>query len=148
MLTNANSIHKIEAIQQRFLRFVLNHYKSSYEDLLNKSGKPTVNLRKTRSLCIELYKTINNFKSRIHENLFKVRKTNRAQTEQYKLNLETPKSNQDSFGTKSLRIQGRRVWIALPFHIKSKENLQAFKYAIKFWDGSKCSCNICFNSNI
>ena len=67
--------------------------------------------------------------------MFKVRKTNRAQTEQYKLNLETPKSNQDSFGTKSLRIQGRRVWIALPFHIKSKENLQAFKYAIKFWDG-------------
>ena len=60
MLTNANSIHKIEAIQQRFLRFVLNHYKSSYEDLLNKSGKPTMNLRKTRSLCIELYKTINN----------------------------------------------------------------------------------------
>ena len=66
------------------------------------------------------------------KNLLKVRKTNRAQREQYKLNLEIPKSSQVSFGTKSVLIQGPRVWNALPFHIKSKENLQAFKYVIKF----------------
>ena len=82
------------------------------------------------------------------KNLFKVRKANRVQREQYKLNLEIPKCNQVSFGTKSLHMQGPRVWNALPFHIKYKEHLQAFKYVIKFWDGSKCSCNICFNSNI
>ena len=82
------------------------------------------------------------------KNLFKVRQTHRAQREQYKLYLEIPKSNQVSFGTKSLRIQGPRVCNALPFHIKFKENVQAFKYEIKFWNGSKCSCNICFNSNI
>ena len=82
------------------------------------------------------------------KNLFKVRKTNRAQREQYKLNLEIPKSNQVSFGPKSLRIQGPRVWNALPFHIKSKENLQTFKYVIKFWGGLTCICNICLNSNI
>ena len=68
------------------------------------------------------------------KNLFEVRKTNRTQREQYKLDLEIPKSNQVSFGTKSLRIQGPRVWNALPLHIKSKENLQPFKYVIKFWD--------------
>ena len=68
------------------------------------------------------------------KNLFEVRKTNRTQREQYKLDLEIPKSNQVSFGTKSLPIQGPRVWNALPLHIKSKENLQPFKYAIKFWD--------------
>ena len=60
--------------------------------------------------------------------LLKVPKTNREEKEQYKLNLEIPKSNQVSFGTKSLRIQGPRIWNALPFHIKFKENLQAFKY--------------------
>ena len=65
------------------------------------------------------------------------------QREQYKLNLEIPKLNQDS-----LRIQGPRAWIALAFHINSKEKLQAFKYVIISWDGSKCSCNICFDSNI
>ena len=56
--------------------------------------------------------------------------------------------NQVSYGTKSLRIQGPRVWNALPFYIKSKENLQAFKVEIKVWDGSKCSCNIRFDFSI
>ena len=82
------------------------------------------------------------------KNLFKFRKTNRVQREQYKLNLEIPKSNQVSSGTKRLRIQGPTVWNALPFRIKWKENLQAFKYVITFWDWSECSCNICFNCNI
>ena len=148
MLTNPKSVHKIEAIQKRALRFMLNDYESSYEDLLKKSGNPSMNLRRTRSLCIEIYKTINKLNSEFMKNLFKVHKTNRAQRDQYKLNLEMSKFNQVSFGTKSLRIQGPRVWNALPFHIKYKEHLQAFKYVIKFWDGSKCSCNICFNSNI
>ena len=31
-------IHKIEAIQKRALRFMLNDYESSYEDLLKKAG--------------------------------------------------------------------------------------------------------------
>ena len=79
------------------------------------SGNPSMNLRRTRSLCIEIYKTINNSNPEFMKNLFKVRKTNRAQEEQYKLNLEIPKSNQVSFGTESLCIQGSRVLNALPF---------------------------------
>ena len=148
MLTSTKSLHKMEAIQERVLRFMLNDYESSYEDLFKKSGNPSMNLRRTRSLCIEIYKTINNLNPKFMKNLFEVPNTNGTQREQYKLNLEIPKSSQVSFGTKSLCIQGPRVWNALPFHNKSKENLQAFKYVIKFWNGSKCSCNICFNSNI
>ena len=64
-----------------------------------------MNLRRTRSLCIEIYKTIINLYPEFMKNLFIIRKTNRAQREQYKLNLEIPKSNQVSFGTKSLGIQ-------------------------------------------
>ena len=109
MLTNAKFVHKIEAIQKMALRFMLNDYGSSFEDLLKKSGNPSMNLRRTRSLCIEIYKTINNLNPGFMKNLFKVRKTNRAKREQYKLNLKIPKSNQVSFGTKSLRIQGPRV---------------------------------------
>ena len=49
---------------------------------------------------------INNLNPEFMKNLFKVRKTNRAQREQYKLNLEIQKSNQVYFSTKSPRIQG------------------------------------------
>ena len=128
MLTNAKSVHKIEAIQKRSLRFKVNDYESTYEDLLEKSGNRSMNLRRTRSLNIEIYKTINNLNPEFMKNLFKVCKTNRAQREKYKLNLEIPKSNQVFFGTKSLCIQGHMVWNALPFHIKSKENLQASSF--------------------
>ena len=71
---------------------MLNDYESSYEDLLKKSGNPSLNLWRTRSLCIEIYKTINNLNPELMKKLLKVRKTNRAQKEQYKLNLEIPKS--------------------------------------------------------
>ena len=80
--------------------------------------------------------------------MFKVRKTNRAEREQYKLNLEIPKSNQVSFSTKSLRIQGPGIWNILPFRIKSNQNVQAFTDVIKFWDKSKYSYNISFDANI
>ena len=85
MLTNAKSVHKIESIQKSALRFMLNDYESSYEDLLKKSGNPSMKLRRTGSLCIEIYKIITNLNPEFMKNLLKVRKTNRAQREQYKL---------------------------------------------------------------
>ena len=136
-LTDVKSIHKIEIIQKRALRFMLNDFESSYEDLLKKSRNPSMNLRRTGSLCIEIYKTTNNLNPEFMKNLFEVRKTNRTQRKQYKLNLEISKSNQVSFGTKSLHIQRPMVWNALPFHIKSKENFQTFKYVISFGTGQK-----------
>ena len=148
MLTNVKSVRKIESIETGAWRFMLKDYESSCEDLLKKSGNPSMNLWRTRPLSIEIYKTINNLNPEFIKNLFKVRKTNTAHREQYKLNLEIPKSDHVSFGTKSLRTQGPRVSNTLPFHIKSKENIQAFKYVIRVWDGSKCSSNTCFNSNI
>ena len=53
---------------------MLNDYESSYEDLLKKSGNPSMNRRRTRSLCIEIYKTINNLNREFMKNLFKVQK--------------------------------------------------------------------------
>ena len=82
------------------------------------------------------------------KNLFKVRKINRALREQYKLNLEIPKSNQVSFGTKSLRIQGPGIRTHYFSILNPKKMFRPSKYVIKFWDGSKCSYNICFNSVI
>ena len=43
-ILNAKSVHKVEAIQKKALRFMLNDYESSCEDLLQKSGNPSMNL--------------------------------------------------------------------------------------------------------
>ena len=64
---------------------MLNDYEISCEDLLKKWRNPRMNLKRTRSLSIEIYKTINNLNPEFIKLLFKVCKTNRAQREQYKI---------------------------------------------------------------
>ena len=59
MFSHKKSLNKIESLHKRALRFLLNDYENSYEELLEKSGKCNMNLRRIRFLCIEIYKTIN-----------------------------------------------------------------------------------------
>ena len=55
--SSAQLLNKIENVQKRALRFLLNDYDSTFEDLLQKSGYPNMNLRRQRTLCIKIYKT-------------------------------------------------------------------------------------------
>lgn len=45
---------KSKAIQRRAWRFMLNYYESSYEDLLKRLGKPSMNLKRTSKLCVKV----------------------------------------------------------------------------------------------
>ena len=62
MLSSASSLKKLEHLQKRALRFLCNDYEVSYEELSLKSAASSINLKKLRALCIELYKTINKLK--------------------------------------------------------------------------------------
>ena len=59
--------------------------------------------------------------------IFKLRNTDRLTREKYKLNLEIPKPNQATFGTRSLRSYGPKICNAFPYHIKTSDNLNSFK---------------------
>ena len=76
--------------------------------------------------------------------IFKLRKTSRVVRSSYKLNLDVTINNQVSFGGKSLRYYGPRIWNLFPFHVKSSENLKAFKNIIKNWSVACCKCR-CVN---
>ena len=75
--------------------------------------------------------------------IFELRETNRAIRNQYKPNPEVPIINQVTFGAKSIRYLGPKIWNSLPFHIKSSESLTTFKRIIKNWDTVSCKCPIC-----
>ena len=62
MLSHNKSLDKIESLHKRALRFWVNDYVSSYEQLLEKSGKCNMNIPRLRFLCIEIYKTLNDLK--------------------------------------------------------------------------------------
>ena len=107
-----------------------------------------MNVSSSRSLCIKIFKTLDDINPSFVKDSFKLRMTNRQTREEYKLNLEIPKSNQIRFGTKSLRYLSRKVWNSLPYHIKSSENLTIFKTLIKNWNGTVCTCEICKSETI
>ena len=75
--------------------------------------------------------------------IFKLRNTNRVTREKYKLNLEISKPNQATFGTKSIQSYSPKIWNALPYHIKTSDNLNSFKSIIKYWDEDHCTCRVC-----
>ena len=143
MLSNASSLKKIENLQKRALRFLCNDYEISYEELLSKSSTSSMNVKRLRPLCVELCKTINKLNPDFVRDLFKLRFTNRPVREKYKMNMIIPEFNQVSYGKKSLRTFGPKLWNSLPYHIKSSENLESFKRTIKHWNGERCFCKVC-----
>ena len=126
MFSGAKPLNKVESLQKRVLRFLYEDYVSSYEELLLKAEKETMKVNRIRSLCIEIYKLINNINPTYMNEIFKLRKISRAVRSNYKLNLDVPTINQVSFGGKSLRYNGSKIWNSLSFHVKSSKNLEAY----------------------
>ena len=103
----------------------------------------TMNVKRFRFLCVGYYKTINNLNPTFMKQIFELKETNRNVREKYRLNLNIPNYNQVTFGKKSLRLFGPKIWNSLTYHIKSSKNLETFKTFIKNWDGVNCKCVVC-----
>ena len=84
MFSNVVSLKKIENLQKRALRFLYKSYYTSYEDLLLKSGVSSINVTLLRTLCIEIFKTLNNLNPSFMKEIFSLRQTNRPVREKYK----------------------------------------------------------------
>ena len=145
-ISSAKSLNKVENLQKRALRFLQNDYHSSYETLLHKSGKTTVNVRNLRNLCKEIFKSLNNLNPVFLKEIFYFKESNRPVREKYKLNLQIPKINQVRFGTKSLRGFGPKIWNIVPYHIKTSKNIDIFKRTVKNCNGVECKCLVCQKS--
>ena len=66
-------MQKIERIQERALRFILNDYKLDYESLLVESNDVTMEVKRMRSLCIEVFKTLNGLNPVYMNDIFKLK---------------------------------------------------------------------------
>ena len=139
--TSANSIKMIEKVQERLLRFLYNDLYSSYDDLLRLDGKTTMLVSRLKTLCIEVYKTINFENPSYMNSIFK--KSNYRSSLRFPNNIEVPQVMQVTYGSKSLRALGPKIWNGLTEEIKSSETLEIFKRNIKNWGGPNCECNMC-----
>ena len=59
---SSKSLKKIEKIQERVLRILYNHSTSDYNQLLNKSSKASMEVKRLRNLALEIFKTLNTSK--------------------------------------------------------------------------------------
>ena len=88
MFSSTQSINKIENLQKQALHFLYDDFEASYEDLLSKGGKSKINVRRLRTLCVEIYKTLNDLNPSFMNDIFKLKINGREVCDKYKLNLE------------------------------------------------------------
>ena len=108
IFSKAQSVNKIENLQKRALRFLYDDLGATYEELLSKGGKSTMNVRRSRTFCVEIYKTLNDLNPSFINNIFKLKINIREIRDKYKLNLDIPKWNQKTFGCKASRYYVRK----------------------------------------
>ena len=113
IFSNVVSLEKIKNLQKRALRFLYESYNTSYEDLSLKSSFSSMNVKRLRTLCVEIFKTLNNINPSFMKEIFSLGQTDRPVREKYKLNLEFLSYNQVTFGQKTLTFSGPKTWNSL-----------------------------------
>ena len=74
MFSSTESLNKVESLQKRAIRFLSDYYDSSYKFILKLVGKSTMNVTRLRSLCTEIFKTLNNINTTFMNEMFEFRR--------------------------------------------------------------------------
>ena len=142
VLLSMRSKNNTESIQKRALRLLYNNYTSTYDSLLAKANKPSMEIKRYRTLALEIFKTLNDLNPTYMQDLFYLRSSSARRPN----NIAVVRTNTNTYGTKSLRSLGPQVWNSLPEHIKAETSLAHFRSLINTWFGKECLCNLCKNT--
>ena len=139
--TGVTNTNKIEKIQERALRFIYDDRVSSYHDLLQRSGLPSLKVRRMRSVALETYNILNkNGPSYLHDLVsFKHSKYNFRYTNC----AELPRPRTEGYGRNSFRYSAAKLWNSLPDSFRQCSSYSQFKSLIGSWSGPECHCSAC-----
>ena len=118
---------------------MINNY-SDY-DVLLRSRKVIMEIKRLRVLAIEIFKTVNNLNPNYMKDIF----TPKLHPKVRPNDILVKHHNTITYGTKSLKTLGRKIWSQLPGDIKSEASYTKFKEYIGTWFGPKCRCNMYIN---
>ena len=105
-LQSKSHYKKIENIKKRALGNLHDEFESECSEFLQKSNKTIMTTQRLRSICLEIYETLNQLNSEFMLNIFKLSSSNRAARKQYLLNLENIRPHEVKFSEKNLRALG------------------------------------------
>ena len=103
---SCKSSSKVEQIQKRCLRIILDGFTSDYETLLEKGNNSTTNLKRMKILATKIFKTIYNLNPSLMKDIFTSKINPKVRTN----NLIFKGKNTIKYGTKSLIALGPQIW--------------------------------------
>ena len=131
MFCGRKNVTKLEKLQERALPFVFKDNNSSYADLLKRGNFLSLSAYRIGNLAMEVFKCFHGMNPMYLNNLFC------KQEIKYDLRdttlLEQPKFSTKTYGYRSFKYYGSKLWNALPFEIKNTENHDEFKFILTTW---------------
>ena len=121
-----NSKRKIESIQKRAYRFIG-----------PEKPKCSMEIKRLKSLAIEIFKTKSNLNPSYMKEIFKP-KSNTTTNSILAQNLLVQKHKQVKYGRNSLRVLGPILWNCLPIKAKSIKCISEFKKYMESWGMMGC----------
>ena len=120
---SSKSLKKIEKIQERALRILYNDSTSDNNQLLNKSSKTSMEVKRLRNLALKIFKTLNHLNPEYMKEIF-YKTTNLTHRP---FNIKVNQNNTTKYGNKSLRSLEPHIWNSLPEQIKEKTTTISLK---------------------
>ena len=113
---------KIEKIQERALRLVLDYPISDYPTLLGKAAIDPLKTKRIKTLVMEIYKTIYSINPNYMKEIFKM---NKSQNYNFRSDnaLKVGRFNTVKYCRNSLQTLGPEIWNSLPNECKMAVNL-------------------------
>ena len=116
MFTSKTSLSKLENIQRRALRFVLDDYQTGYPDLLQNTNVPGIKIMVLRYLAIEVFKCVNEINPAYLNDMLTRKQCPYALRDSSI--LVRPKVNLTQYGLKSFKAMARKFEIFYLDHLR------------------------------
>ena len=131
MYSGKISMSKLEKIDKRALMFVTNDYISNYELLCTKEKQLSIYKKCIKSVAIQMFKVRKDQSPSFIQELFQTRinSYDMRDNDQYSL----PFYNSVTYGKKSFRYYGSKLWNKLPVEVKNNDSLSSFKSSLSNW---------------
>ena len=135
-------MRKMEKIQERALRFLLNDFTSSYSELLTKAGYESLHLRRMKTIACEVFKSLNSLNPSFMGDMFKMKENVYDLRDNHR--LVQPVFKKLTYGRNTFGYYGAHLWNKLPSDLMNNAgDLNTFKSLLSSWEGPKCTCAMC-----
>ena len=134
--TTRKGINKIEKVQERSLKFLLNDYDKTYFQLLDISKKPSMEVKRLRIVIVEIFKRLHDLNPIFMKDIFHYCQ-NKSQKKHNLHNHNVHSRNTSRYGYNSLRVLGAHIWNRLPENIKCTDSAHKPKNPLKGWHHRK-----------